>query len=138
MWDLSILCRHFIYVKNVLEVAVFTWQYFWYLSFFDIDPTVALMWSFNEIKILKLFVYFFFNRIYFYKYQNDLKVLCKDGVPRNFANFIGKHLYQSLSFSKFAKKETLARVFPCEIWEISKNIFSYRTASMTASNCINS
>ena len=26
-------------------------------------------WGFNEIKILKLFVYFFSNRIDFYKYQ---------------------------------------------------------------------
>ena len=57
----------------------------------------------------------------------------KKGVPRNFANFAGKHLYQSLLFNKvaglrsetcnFIKKVTLAQVFSCEFYEISKNTF---------------
>ena len=46
-------------------------------------------------------------------------------VLRNFANFTGKHLCQSLFFNKVAgrKKETLAQVFSCEFCEISKNTF---------------
>ena len=34
------------------------------------------------------------------------------------------------------KIESLAQVFSCEFWEISKNIFSYRTASVAASGSI--
>ena len=53
----------------------------------------------------------------------------KKGVLRNFAKFTGKHLCQSLFFNKVAglrpatllKKETLAQVFSCEFYEISKN-----------------
>ena len=30
------------------------------------------------------------------------EVLCKKGVLRNFAKFIGKHMYQSLFFNKVA------------------------------------
>ena len=33
----------------------------------------------------------------------------------------------------FIKKETLAQVFPCEFWEISKNTFFYRTPLVAAS-----
>ena len=35
--------------------------------------------------------------------------------------------------SNFIKKETLAQVFPCEFYEISKNAFSYRTPPVAAS-----
>ena len=34
----------------------------------------------------------------------------------------------------FIKKETLAQVFSCEFCEISKNIFSYRTSLVSASD----
>ena len=44
-------------------------------------------------------------------------------VLKNFAKFTGKHLCQSL----FVKKETLAQMFSSEFYEISKNIFFYRT-----------
>ena len=33
----------------------------------------------------------------------------------------------------FIKKETLAQVFSCEFWEISKNAFFYRTPLVAAS-----
>ena len=33
----------------------------------------------------------------------------------------------------FIQKETLAQVFSCEIFEISKNTFSYRTSPVAAS-----
>ena len=71
----------------------------------------------------------------FSKFTDKLKkqslgsALSKD-VLRNFAKFTGKHLCQSLYFNKvagqvcnFIKIETLAQVFSCEFWEISKNTF---------------
>ena len=67
----------------------------------------------------------------------------KKRVLRKFAKSRGKHLCQSLFFNKFAslrpkacnfiKKETLAQVFSCEFYEISKNTFSYRTPLVAAS-----
>ena len=36
-------------------------------------------------------------------------------------------------WSEMGKKETLAQVFFCEFWEISKNTFSYRTPPVDAS-----
>ena len=57
------------------------------------------------------------------------EVFSKKGVLRNFTKFTGKHLCQSLFF----KKETLAHVFSCEFWEISKNTFLHRTPLVAAS-----
>ena len=37
----------------------------------------------------------------------------------------------------FIKKETLAQVFPCEFYEISKNTFLHRTPLVAASELIN-
>ena len=52
----------------------------------------------------------------------------KKGVLRNFAKFTGKHLCQRLFFNKvacqsccFIKKESLAQVFSCKFYDISKN-----------------
>ena len=54
----------------------------------------------------------------------------KKSVLRNFAQFTGKHLCQSLSFNEiagracnFIKKEILTQVLSCEFCEISKNTF---------------
>ena len=53
---------------------------------------------------------------------------------------MGKHLCQSLFFNSyrpqacnFIKKESLAKVFSCEFYEISRNNFSYRTTQVAAS-----
>ena len=62
------------------------------------------------------------------------RVFVKKGILRNFANFTGRHLCQSLFFNKvaglrvsglqlFIKIETLAQVFSGEFCEISKNTF---------------
>ena len=63
------------------------------------------------------------------------EVFCKEGVLRNFAKFTGKHLCQSFFFNKVLifKKESLAQVFSCEFYEISKNTFSYRTRPVAVS-----
>ena len=58
------------------------------------------------------------------------EVFCEKGVLRNFTKFTGKHLCQSLFFSKVAGlrpvtllKKTLAQLFSCEFCEIFKNAF---------------
>ena len=38
-----------------------------------------------------------------------------------------------VSACNFAKKETLAQMFPCEFYKFSKNTFSYRTPPVAAS-----
>ena len=74
-------------------------------------------------------------------------MFCKEGVLRNFKKFTEKkHLCQSLYLIElqswgpeacnFTKKEALAHVFSCEICEISKNTFSYRTSPVAASKSI--
>ena len=50
----------------------------------------------------------------------------KKGVLKKFAKFTGKNLCQSLFFNKVAGL-SLAQVFFCEVCEIFKNIFLYRT-----------
>ena len=64
--------------------------------------------------------YIFQNRSYPKAFKSDRpEVFCKKGVLRN--------------FTKFIKKETLAQVFFCEFWEISKNSFLHRTHLVAAS-----
>ena len=68
-------------------------------------------------------------------------MLCKKDVLENFAKFTGKHLCKSLLFNKVAglrpatllKNEILTQVFSCEICEIFKNTFLYRTPPVVAS-----
>ena len=63
------------------------------------------------------------------------EVSYKKGVLKNFLNFTGKYLCQSLFFNNiaglgvcnFIKNEVLERAFSCEIYEILKNTFLYRT-----------
>ena len=62
------------------------------------------------------------------------------GVLRNFTKLTGKPLSQSLFFNKVTgltcnliKKDTLAQVFSCQVREISKNAFFYRTPMVAAS-----
>ena len=43
-----------------------------------------------------------------------------------------------LQACNFFKKETLAQMFSCEFWEISKNTFFYRTSPVAASEMNNS
>ena len=65
----------------------------------------------------------------FFSYRGSRpEVFCEKCVLRNFAEFTGKHLCQSL-----LKEETLAQVFSCEFCKISRNTFSYRTPLVAAS-----
>ena len=68
----------------------------------------------------------------YYLQKQPPEVFCKKGVLRNFAKFTGKHLCQSLFFSRpqpcnFIKKGAVAQVFSCEFCEISRSTFFYRT-----------
>ena len=67
----------------------------------------------------------------------------KKDVLRNFEKFTGKHLCQRLFLNKvaglrpkacnFIKKKSLAQMFSCEFFEISKNTFFHRTPLVAAS-----
>ena len=57
------------------------------------------------------------------------EVFCEKVVLRNLTKFTGKYLRQSL----FIEKETLAQVFSCEFYEISKKTFFHRTPLVAAS-----
>ena len=57
------------------------------------------------------------------------EVFCEKVVLRNLTKFTGKHLRQSL----FIEKETLAQVFSCEFYEISKKTFFTEHLWTTAS-----
>ena len=64
-----------------------------------------------------------------------------EGVLKNFAKFLRKHLCQILLFNKVAglrKKETLARVFSCEFCKIFKKTFFTKHLWTTSSWEINS
>ena len=50
-------------------------------------------------------------------------VLKKKSALRNFAKLTVKHLYQSVFFKNFIKKEALAQVFYSRFCKISKNTF---------------
>ena len=69
------------------------------------------------------------------------EMFSKNGVLRNVTNFTGKRLRQSLLCDKvaglglnFVKKESLAQVFSCEFFSISKNTFSHKTPLVAASD----
>ena len=61
---------------------------------------------------------------------NRAEVFCNKGVLGNFAKFTGKP--EALRPATLSKK-TLAQVFSCEFFEISKKTFSYRTSPVAAS-----
>ena len=59
------------------------------------------------------------------------EVFCKKGILKNFTQFTGKHLCQSLFLIQLQaeacnviKIETLAQVFSCGFYEIFKNTYS--------------
>ena len=70
------------------------------------------------------------------KKQSPGGVLYEKVFLEVFAKFARKHLCQSLFFNtflNFVKKETLAQVFSCEFWEISKNTLFIEHLRETAS-----
>ena len=69
------------------------------------------------------------------------ELFCENGALRNYVKFTGKHQCESLFLNKVTglwpatllKKETLAQVFSCEFYEISKNTFFTEHLWTTAS-----
>ena len=92
-----------------------------------------------------IFWLIYHSLIYYQKLRSShRRSSVRKGALRNFAKFIGKHLYQRLFFNKvancnFITKESPAQVFSCEFCEISKNIFFtehlWTTASEKCQNC---
>ena len=52
-------------------------------------------------------------------------------------NFTEQHARKKTQACNFIKKETQAQWFSCEFYEISKNMFSYRTPPVAASESQN-
>ena len=57
-------------------------------------------------------------------------MFCKKDILRNFTKFAGVRVSFLI---KFIEKETLAHVFSCEFFEISKNTLFYRTPLVAVS-----
>ena len=60
--------------------------------------------------------------------SSRLEVFRRKGILRNFAKFTAKHLCQRHSFNE----ESLAQVFSCQFYEISKNTCFNRTPPVAA------
>ena len=88
-------------------------QYFCELLENSCSPSKKHLWRSFILVMLQAFT------------EASTRVLCRKGIIRKaLAKFPGKHLFQRLYFNKIASlKETLAQLFPCEISEISQNIF---------------
>ena len=65
--------------------------------------------------------------------SSRLEVFCKKGVLKSFANFLGKHLRQSLFFNKVEKKRPWHRCFPVNFSSFFKNIFFHKKPTATVS-----
>ena len=69
------------------------------------------------------------------------ELFCRKSVLRNFATFIGKQLRQSpflIKACNFIKKETLAQMFSCKFFEISKNtLFLQNTSGFFSKKAFN-
>ena len=72
--------------------------------------------------------------------SSRLQMFFKIGILKSFANFTGRHLCWRLFLKNLQteglqlhKKKTPTQVFSCEVCEIYKNTFSYRTPPVTAS-----
>ena len=64
------------------------------------------------------------------------KVFYNKGALKNYGKFTEKHLCQGLVINKVAglslKKEALAQVLSCKIWEIFKNTYFEEHVRMTS------
>ena len=92
------------------------------------------------LSVLLYIQHFFRHHHSYYSEAVVRRRSIKRGVLRNFAEFTGKHLCQSLFFNKVVGirpasllRKTRAEVFSYEFCEISKNTFCYRTPLMAAS-----
>ena len=89
--------------------------------------SLALSLSLSLSLSIYIYIYIFLCRVWF-------QIIALEKI------ILGTQISLSQNFTKarsqtcnFIKKETLAQVFSCEFCEFSKNIFSYRTTPMTAS-----
>ena len=121
----------FLRISSVAAVIVIVkltgYLFHWLFRFLDRWFSVFPSWK--KIQFLQFQVNFTFTNA---KQKQPPK-----GVHRNFTKFTEIHLCQSFFFNKVAalrpKKETLAQVFSCEFFEISKNTFFTEHLRTTAS-----
>ena len=114
------------------------------LDFFNINMRnkwkyLLLFHDWFPMKLVFIDIQYFFGMVR--NRSSHRRCSVGEGVLRNFAKFLEKHLCQSLFFNKVAglrKKETLTRVFSCEFCEIFKNTFFTEHLWTTASWEINS
>ena len=99
------------------------------LEDYSAKPGVYIKYSQLQSLCLKTWVSVFISR------SSRERCSITKGVFRNLERFKRKHLCRGLFFNKvagfpcnFIKKETLAKVFSCEFFHISRNTFCYRTA----------
>ena len=84
----------------------------------------------------------FLRTAFLYTFRSSrLQMFFKIGLLKSFANFTEKHLCWSLFFKKknlqaqglqLHQKKTSAQLLSCEVYEIFKNTFLYRTPPVTA------
>ena len=99
------------------------------ISFFCLVVRLSVLFKIDYEQILKSFI----------SKQSPSRCSMKIGVPKNFINYIGKHLYQSLFSNKVAglrsatllKKSPWHRCFPVNFGKFLRTPF-YRTPS---NNC---
>ena len=85
----------------------------------------TLAFSFDSCAILE-------NSIYYVEFlvpETVAQMFCKKGVLRNFAEFTGKHLCQSLFFNSFFKKRLWHRCFTVSYANFLRVPFLQNTSS---------
>ena len=82
----------------------------------------------------------FLRTAFLYAYRSSrFQMFFKIGLLKSFANFTGKHLCWSLFLKKnlqaqglqLYQKKASAQLLSCEVYEIFKNIFLYKTLPVT-------
>ena len=120
-----------------MQIIDITWmdvKWFLYCTNTVINHSTQLKLQIYVLSSYPLSLYRFFTMFR----SNRLQMFFKIGVLRNFANFTGKHLCWSLFLIKsqarrpgtLLKSDSKTGVFFCEICEIFKNTFFYRTPAV--------
>ena len=138
----GLLKMHFILIaegrSNILWILHDTKS--WYLvkmympCYRNLTPTLKKSYSCPWIGNIMLMIFplnWLKSMLSFSKWEN--KLVLKYQHPSILIFWLLLILLLSCLACNFIKKETLARVFSCEFYEISKNKFSYRTPPVTAS-----
>ena len=147
MHVLFLLKKLLFHILSIFHICIYHFSFFLFL--FHLYLTLIATRHFSTISFGSISLQTAFNFItifdtgssHYIASVRNIHQMCsvKKGVLRNFKKLTGNHLCQSLflrpnNFNfikkearKFIKKETLAQVFRCELFKISRNTFFYRT-----------